>query len=344
MKAFFSSLTSLPTLSAVLVLSGCHPKTETQPPPTLPTASVRVQTVESRKYMATEEVVGTVRAKLRANLEAKVSGRIEQMLATPGQIVKQGELLVRLDVREIQARLDQARAVREQAERDRQRFENLLKQQAVTQQEYDAVEARFRVAEAGVTEAETMLGYAAVTAPFDGVVSRKLADVGDLASPGRPLLELEDPKELRLETDIPEALISRVKLGGRMPVSIRAANRVLEGTVGEMAPVADPNSRTFRVKLDLPADPELRPGQFGRVAVPVGETTSPRVPATAVVQRGQLEIAFVVAGERAQLRLVKTGRRFGEEIEILSGVSPGETIVVEGAATLLDGQPLAIKP
>jgi RND family efflux transporter MFP subunit len=309
----------------------------------LPAAPVRVQQVADQPRVLAEEVVGTVRARTRATLEAKVAGRIAELPVGLGQALKAGELVARLDVREIQAKLDQARAVRDQARRDRERFEALLRQQAVTQAEFDAVEARARVAEAAVAEAETMLGYAEVRAPFDGVVARKLADVGDLASPGRPLVELEDPKSLRLEADVPEALIGGVASGAKLPVRIGALAAELEGVVAEIAPAADPNSRTFRVKLDLPDAPGLKAGLFGRVAVPMGQTRAPRVPASALVVRGQMEMVFVVADGRAQMRLVKSGKRFGEEVELVSGVRPGERVVVEGAAALLDGQPVEVR-
>lgn len=330
--------------SVALLAAGCgrHSKTAA-PESALPVATVRVQTIGDQPRQLAEEILGTVRAKTRATLEAKVAGRIAELPVALGQSLKAGDLVARLDVREIRAKLDQARAVLEQARRDRARFEALLRQQAVTQAEFDGVEARFRVAEAAVAEAETMLGYAEVRAPFDGVVTRKLADVGDLASPGRPLVELEDPKALRLEADVPEALIAGVHAGAKLPVRVSALNLDLEGVVAEIAPAADPNSRTFRVKLDLPDAPGLKAGLFGRVAVPVGETRAPRVPISALVQRGQMEMVFVVADGRAQMRLVKSGKRFGGEVELVSGVRPGERVVVEGAAGLVDGQPVEAK-
>ena len=332
--------------SLALASAGCrrHPaETDAKSAP-LPTATVRVQTVERKTHQAMEEVLGTVRAKLRANIEANASGRIVQMPVVAGQAVKQHDLIALLDMREIQARLEQARAAREQADRDRQRFRALLEQKALTQAEYDAVETRLRIAEASVQEAETMLGYAKVTAPFDGVVSRKLADVGDLASPGRSLVELEDPRFLRLEMDVPEGLITKIRAGQQIGVRVSTLTETLQGTVSEIAPAADPQSRTFRVKLDLPPTPNLRLGLFARAAVPVGETSLPRVPVGALVKRGQLEMVFAAAGDRADMRLVKSGEQIGNEIEILSGVEPGEKVVVEGADGLVDGQPLAIRP
>lgn len=330
--------------AAALLVAGCH-KEGAGPGQTerMPAAKVATAAVAEKTYPATEEVTGTVRSKTRASIEAKVSGRIEKMLVVLGQRVKAGELLVQLDAREIQARLDQAKAVLEQTREDRKRFEKLLKSTSVTQQEFDAVVARDRVAEAAVREAETLFGYTTVIAPFAGVITRKLADIGDVAAPGRALLELEDPDVLRLESDFPEALMAQVHAGDNLEIRLANATNTLAGTISEISPAADPNSRTFGVKMDLPAGTSARLGQFGRVAVPTGQITTVRVPAGAVVVRGQMEIIFASAGGKAQLRLVKTGKRFGNEVEILAGLRAGETIVTDGAAALVDGQPLEAK-
>lgn len=335
----------LSALALALALAGCGRPHETHPPEQkLPFAPVRVAKVEERSRMATEEIVGTVRAKLRASIEAKVSGRIEQMPVNAGQTVKAGELLAQLDAREIQARREQAAATGVQTERDLQRFITLLNQKAITQQEFDAVQARQRIAKAALTEAETMLGYTRVTAPFDGIITRKLADVGDLASPGRALLDLEDPKVLRIEADMSEGFLGKIQAGDKMTILVPASTNRIEGVVSEISPAVDPASRTFRIKLDLPSSSGLRAGQFGRVLVPAGETSALRVPSLAVVLRGQMELAFVVQDGRAQLRIVKTGKRLGDEVEVVSGLTAGEPIVVEGATALRDGQPVEVRP
>lgn len=326
---------------AVLLLGGCHKKRMSSPE-SLPAVLVHVETIEAKPHPATEEVVGTVRPKLHSVIEAKVSGRIEKMLVTPGQKVKAGELLAQLDVREIQAKLDQALAVRRQTESELKRYQTLRAEQVVTPAEFEAVQSRYQVAAASTSEAETMLGYAKITAPFDGVVTRKLADVGDLAAPGKPLIELEDPHALQFEAAVPEAIIAKVSLDAKLPVRIMSQER--EAAVSEIAPSADPNSRTFLVKLDLPAATGLRAGEFGRVEIPVSETNVLRAPASAVIQRGQMELVFIVANNHAELRLVKTGRRFGNEIELLSGVSAGEEVLSKGTASLVDGQAVKVWP
>jgi RND family efflux transporter MFP subunit len=324
------------------VLAGCGRAPEPKPGAALPTASVRAQKIETQRVPVTEEVVGTVRSRLRAAVEAKVSGRILALPVIAGQSLAEGELIAQLDAREIQARLDQAKAALENADRDLQRYATLLQQQVLTRAEFDAAEARQRMARAAVAEAETMLDYARVAAPFAGVVTRKLAEVGDLATPGRVIVEMEDPKTLRVEADVPEALIEFVRVGAVMNIHAPGLAAPLVATVSELSPAADPNSRTFPVKLDLPANAPVRLGQFVRVAVPVGEADALRVPTRAVVVRGQMEMVFVVTNGVAQLRLVKMGKRSGDTVEIVSGLSAGESIVVEGAAQLRDGQPVQI--
>ncbi len=331
-----------PLLLPLLLLAACG-RHETPPAaaPALPTATVHTLPAAYESHAATEEVVGTVRSKQRAVVEAKVSGRVLEYTATPGAMVQRGELLARLEVQEIQAKVDQARALLDQARREYDRQKQLITSNATTRQEYEAAEARVKITTAGLTEAETMLGYASVTAPFDGVVTRKLADVGDLAMPGKPLLEIEAPGSLRFEADLPEAILDRVQLGAQLPVRL---NQIVVGTVSEISPIADPVSRTFRVKLDLPPVEGLRTGQFGRVSVPVAETRLLLVPREAVLKRGQMEIVFVVRDGRASLRLVKTGKTLDGHVEVLSGLEEGDSVVVRDTDRLIDGQPVTVQP
>jgi RND family efflux transporter MFP subunit len=290
--------------------------------------------------MAAEEVVGTVRPKLSSMINSKVSGTVEKIMAFPGQSVKAGELIAQLGAREIQARMDQAVALRDQAKKEMDRYTKLLAEKAITQAEFDNAQARFRVSEGAVNEADTLLGYTRIIAPFDGVITRKLVDVGDLAASGRPLYEIEDPRVLRFEADIPEAAIDQIKLGNALRVQIASVREPLSAVIAEISPTADPNSRTFLVKLDLPATTNLRSGQFGRVEVPLAEITVLRVPEKALVVRGQMEIVFVVKDRKAELRLVKSGKISGGKVELVSGLNSGEMIVTEGGALLQDGQPL----
>ncbi len=296
-------------ITATLFFSACDAKPESSPgtsasPPAL---KVRVQAVESSPQTLIEEVLGSVRAKRHATLEAKLSGRILSLPVVLGQRIKTGERVVRLDAAEIAARLDQAESSLQQAERDWKRVTSLFEQQAVPRAEYDAAEARHRGALGGAAEARAMMSYVDIPAPFDGVVTKKWAEVGDLALPGKPLISIEDTSALQLEADVPQAILSQVKHGARLAARVDGVSGELTGTVSEVAPSADAASRTFRVKVDLPEQPGLSSGQFARLRVPVGTSHSLRVPAAAVVHRGQLEIVFVVVKQHAQFHLVTTG-------------------------------------
>lgn len=326
-----------------LAVTGCHPASTPTTPAAMPPVTVSTVAAGWRTVPAFEEVVGSVQSRQRAELEAKVSARIERLPVAPGQRVVKGELLAQLDDREIRARLLQAEATLDQAQKDLKRFTVLVKDGTITQAEFDQVEARARISEAVKIEAETLLNYTRIEAPFDGVITRKFSEVGDLALPGRPLLALEDPNALRLEADVPEALIGRLRSGAELNVTVASVPRPIPGRVSEIAPAADPQSLTFRVKLDLPAIDGLHLGQFGRVAVPVEDSSALRVPAPAVLLRGQMEIVFVVESGHARLRLVKTGKRFGDEVELLSGVEAGELLVAEPGNAVRDGQPVKVQ-
>jgi RND family efflux transporter MFP subunit len=332
-------------LSAITLLPSCGPKRHEQQSaePDLPVVEVQVQKVEARTVPIVEEVTGTVRARLRATLEARATGRISEIPVVLGQKLRAGDLVARLEAPELAARLEQAEAAFTQAEREWKRVSGLYGQQAATRADADAADSRCRVAKAAVTEARVMLGYLEIIAPFDGVVTRKPADRGDLATPGKPLVDLEAPENLQLEADVPEAIAGQIREKAPLTVRIGSGPDELAGIVSEIAPNADPASRTFRVKLDLPSRPGLMSGQFGRVLVPVGESTGLRIPITSVVQRGQLEIAFVVQDQRARLHLVKTGRRVGGETEVLSGLDSGDRVVVDRAVQLEDGQAVTVK-
>jgi RND family efflux transporter MFP subunit len=330
---------------AVLWLSGCgkHQEPGANTVAHVPVAQVRVAMAESKRQPVTEEVAGTVRSTIHATLEAKVSGRIREMPLRLGQTVKAGDLVARLDAGEVNARLEQAQASLEQAERDWNRISSLFKGQAVTRSEYDSAESRQRLAKAAVAEAEAMMRYAEIVAPFDGVVSHKWADVGDFASPGKPLIEIEDPSLLQLEADVPEGMAAHIQPGTPLAVRLDGLSIPVQGKVDEMAPSADPASRTVRIKVALVQTPGLMPGRFARLLVPVGESSNVEVPTSALVRRGQLEMVFVVTNQHARLHLVKTGKQLGDRVAILSGLDAGDAVAADRASLLADGQPVEVK-
>lgn len=326
-------------------LSSCGRKGGT-PPTEVIHDRVNVHTVVAREKTRAvfEEVVGSVRAKSTASIEAKVAGRIAKMHVDLGQRVTKDQLLAEIDAKEVKAQYDRAVANREQALRDYNRAADLLRKQVTSPQDFDAVEGRYRIAEAALNEAASMLGYVEVRAPFDGVVVRKIADTGDFAAPGKPILQIENPGNLRFEADVPEAIIEKVQAGSAVDVGVSTISTPFRGIVSEISPAADPASRTFLVRIELPSAQGAKAGQFGRAFFPTGNYSSIGVPLPAVVQRGQMEMVFVEEGGKALLRLVKTGRKDDKDIELLSGISPGERIISDHAAELRDGQAVNAEP
>lgn len=324
---------------ALLLPAACgkHGTEEHPAAPSGPATPVVVEKVKMQPLWDEEEVVGSVNAAQRATLSAKITGVIEAINVAPGARVQRGAVLIVIDAREIKARLDQAVAAQDQAQKDFARVQKLLGSGSSTRQEFDAATMRLRTADAGLVEAKTMLQYTEIMAPFDGVVTRKLVEVGDLATPGKPLIEMENSSLLRFECEIPEALVERVKMGEELPVHIDAAGVDLPAKVSEIAPSASAGSRTFLVKLDLPAAEKLRAGQFGRVRVPVRERPALLVSEGSVVRRGQIENVFVVENGLARLRLIKTGRKMDGQVEVLGGLSGVESVVAKDAHLLSDG-------
>lgn len=330
-------------LAGLIVLAGCggHKESGSRLPDGPPKA-VRLASAERLPSFSYEEQMGTVTARNRADIQTKVQARVERIPVALGDRVRQGDLLAELDTREFRARVQQAKALADQAAEDLKRFETLLGQNAATQQEYDGVKARAAVAAAGLQEAEAMLTYARIVAPFAGTVTRKSIEVGDLAVPGRPLFVVEDTASLQFVVSVSESRRGRFAVGDTMWVAMEAEHVRIPAVVEELSPSADPNSRTFITKLSLPDHPGLRPGLFGRLLVPtLDDYTGIFIPTSALVRRGQLELVYVVSPDnRALLRLVRTGRTLEDRIEILSGISEGERVVASEADKLTDGDPV----
>jgi RND family efflux transporter MFP subunit len=331
--------------SAVIALAGCKQKDHSAGEAAgveLPPVGVAVETVELARIHRFHVVPGTIRARDRAVIAPKVTGEIESMSVTIGTAVEKGDLLATLSAREIAAKLQQAQAGLDRVRRDLDRERALLEREASTPEMVKNLEDQFRIARAVADEAQTMLSYTEIRAPFTGVITRKYANEGDLGTPGKPLIELEDPQRLRVEADVSEAVIGTLSVGQSVSVSIPGYNGRINGTVSEISPVADPTARTVLVKVDIPRDVEARSGQFARIEVPGEAIDALIIPETALASWGQMERVFVVADGHAALRLVRTGSRYEERVEILSGLKPGEDVIVSGAHLVTDGQPLII--
>lgn len=205
---------------------------------------------------------------------------------------------------------------------------------ARVQQARDALKetgAGVRQAEKVVEESKIALGYSRIRAREAGEVAKRLAEPGDMAWPGKPLLVLQTRGSLRLEAPVREGLIHLITPGTGLKVIVQSLGKTLDGTVEEVVPSADPKTRTFLVKVGLPRKKELYPGMFGRVLVPVEQLDVVVVPKIAVVNIGQLEVVTVKTGNKWERVFVKTGRDMGDKVEILSGLDGGETIALMGS-------------
>jgi multidrug efflux pump subunit AcrA (membrane-fusion protein) len=336
----------------------------------------------------TEEVVGTIQPTTVTTLSSKILGNVVEVLRREGETVAAGDLLVRIDAKEIgsdlqgaQASLAEAQAaiaeVRSQittaqaakqaaeselnlAEVSHARIKDLYDKKSVTRQEYDQavnrlnqarsqvaqatsqiaalqarlaqISARNEQARAGISKVSTLKDLTEVRAPFAGRVVARRVEPGALAAPGVPLMVLEDLGRIRFEAIVPERLLGFLSEGATMAVRIDALGpQEVIGRVVEMVPAGDPLSLTFTVRIALDDDPRLRTGMYARGTVVKGQEQVLLVPISSIERRGQLEGVHVRNQDRAVFRLVKTGRRFGDQIEILSGLAPGEEIRVSPA-------------
>lgn len=325
---------------AILSLSSCSRKRAEAPAPALTSVRVQVTTVQREVAPAIIEVPGIVRPAERATIAARIPGVIETLSVTLGQSVKRGELLVGLATPELSARLAQARVQLEQAEREEKRNRELASSGADTADAARAAAERLRSASAAVAESEAMLAYAKICAPYDGRVAQKLVYAGDLATPGLPLLVFERASALQVEAAVPASLAPALMLGAEFAIQVSSVAAPTTGTVTEIAAAADPVSHTVLVKLDLSSPDPAWSGRTVRVQLRGEPAETLLVPTGCVSRFGQIERVFVVADTKAVLRLVKTGALHGDRIELLAGVTAGETIVLAPPGTLRDGQPI----
>ncbi|MCG8551711.1 MAG: efflux RND transporter periplasmic adaptor subunit [Desulfobacterales bacterium] len=308
--------------------------------PALPVAAVQTSTVIEQTVPTLVEVVGTLQAVERAAIAAKVTGVVTDVPVVLGSYVNKGDLLVEISAREIAARLNQAQARFNQAGRNLSRERKLLKKHATTAETVKSMQDEYAVAKAAVQGARTMLGYATITAPFSGVITAKNVYAGDLATPGTVLLRMENDQKLQAVCAVPESLVLQIRPGQMLTVTIPTAGLTINGRVAEVAPSADPVSRTAPVTIDLSYNKKLRTGQFARVKLPGQIKISLYVPDSAVLPQGQMERVFVAKDNKAQLRLVRTGMGQDGLTEIVAGLHPGETVIVENNEHLVDGQPI----
>jgi RND family efflux transporter MFP subunit len=363
---------SLLAVSAAM-MAGCHGG-ESASPAAVQTMQARV--VESRQLEVPLNVrsTGTVHARETAIVSAQVMGRIQQVLVREGDNVRAGQTLVVLDDAALRASKDQAQDAVKAAQSEQtaaqtdaklaastlDRYKQLQAEKSVSPQEMDevsrraeaaaarleAVRAQTDAARAQESGARTMLGYTRLSAPFSGVVTARMADPGTMASPGVPLLQVDQAGALQLDATVDESAISAIHKGMKVQVAIDGGDSTsLAGTVAEIVPAADPASHSFLVKIDLPASSQLRAGMYGTAEFANGTRQAILIPRSAVVMRGSLASAYVLDGQGiAQLRSLTLGATQGNLIEVLSGISSGEKLVGAPSDRDLAGKRIEVQP
>jgi len=286
---------------------------------------------------------GTVRSRLAVKIAPKLNARIVEIPVHPGDRLKKGDVIARLDDRELRAAynaansaLIAAQAQAAQARIEERRIIELYNKQAATRQSYDAILAQSQAEQAMANQAasaaqqsKVLLGEDVLHAPFDGIVGERLQEPGDMGMPNQPIVTFLNPDDLRLEANIAESCASQVKLGMTAKVRIDAIQQTLNGTIDEIAPEVDPQTRNLQIKISLPHSIGLQHGQFGWLELACEtEKLALLIPASAILHFGQLQAVKIVEGQQLHIRHIRTGKRYGEQLEVLSGLHEGETILI----------------
>ena len=308
-------------------------------------SSAQAVVVQAETRPLIEQAAGTLRAKVETVISPIITATISSVAVWAGDEVSAGEVLVTLDARELQARVDQAqqavvaaRARLAQSEKDLERVRRIMKADpgAVSKAQRDRVQTSLRTARAELVrtqrqkdEARTALSYSKLTAPIAGRIVERLADPGDTARSGQPLLRMYDPETLRLEASVRESVASKLSKGKALTAEIDALGKKYPVQVDEIVPSADPGSRSFLVKVSLADSTGLYPGMFGRLMIPTGQTTKVIIPVEAVTRVGQLDFVIVKTDQGAVRRYVRLGEHSGDNrVEVISGLNPGDQIVI----------------
>ncbi len=297
------------------------------------------------------ETTGTVRAKTSSIIASRMMGTVTSLRVKEGDRVSAGQLLLTIDDRDVAQRVKAAEKGLEGAKQQQslsdityQRYKKLYDEKALAGQELDQIETRKKMtdieyerAKAMLAEARVYHGFTRITSPSSGAVTEKKIEVGSMAVPGAPLLTVEDNSAFRVEVNADEKLSGTVKAGMAVSVFIDALNRELAGKVSEVVPSVDPMTRSFLVKIAI-SDKDLKNGYYARVSIPVGKKQSLLVPKKAVVEKGQLTGVYTVDKNSViTYRLVRVGKLYGDRIEILSGLNPGDAVIVDGVEKAVDG-------
>ena len=307
-------------------------------------AQLPFETAEAVYEVAPRERVwdGRVEAVHQATVSAQTSGRIAELMFDVNDFVDAGAVIMRFTDTEQRAAmnratasLEEARARLEQAEQEYARVASMFENETVSKARFDqakanrdAAQARLNAASSGVAAAREQLDYTVVRAPYAGIVSKRHVELGELVSPGQPLMSGLSLQLLRVNVDVPQSMFDAVRRIGKAFVYV--GDERIPGERLTFFPVADPASNTFRVRVDLPeGSATLYPGMFVKVGFVVGETQRLLIPDSAVARRSEMSGVYVVQDEAVTLRQVRLGRRYGTSIEVLAGLTEGERVAAD---------------
>lgn len=292
-------------------------------------------TVEMREVELTYPAEAMVEAARQSTIAAQVTGRVIEARFDAGARFKSGEVLMRLDSREAQQGLAGTQAQLAQAKAQLERTRSLFAQKFISQAALDKAEADYKTASAGAGQAGVASSHGNILAPFAGVVAQRLAEPGDMATPGKPLLTIFDPQSLRVVANIPQYKLAEMKQTLRARIEFPATGKWLDAARVEVLPTADALTHVVRVRLYLPATADIAygaiPGMFARAHFVVGQGTKLLAPAATVLRRGELTGIYVI-DEKGQprLRQVRIGETIGDGmVEVLAGLRAGEKIALD---------------
>lgn len=311
------------------------------------------------------ETAGTIKANNVSVIASQVMGTITGIRVKEGDRVSAGQVLLTLDNRDVAARVTAAQAgyreavkaleMTEQnqslARKTNERYQQLYKDNAISQQQMDQVATQGKVAEldfqraqesvnraqASLREAQANNDFTQVVAPTDGVITAKKMDIGSMAVPGVPLLVLEDDSSYTLEADVDESIAGKIVIGTITDIRVDSLGTSIKGIVTEVAPAIDPATRKLHIKIAVKGD-GLKSGLYAQVKIPTNKKETIVVNKTAIVEKGQLTGVYVVDAQGLIVyRIVRMGKQYDQQVEILSGINVGEKIIVEAHEKVVDG-------
>ncbi|MGE5944699.1 MAG: efflux RND transporter periplasmic adaptor subunit [Flavobacteriales bacterium] len=327
-----------------------------------PAISVKVSAINKNTNSPFLTASGTIQAVNSANLSTRMMGYVTDIPVNVGDKVKKGQLLVAINNSDLQAKRSQvnagimeATAAFTNAEKDYNRFKNLFADASASQKEFDDITANYNMAKARLegakqmkNEVDAQFAYVNIRAPFDGVVTGKFIKNGDMANPGMPLVAMEMPAGFEVIANVPESDISKIALGVPVTVLVKSINKEVNGKVTEVSSSAKNTGGQYMVKVALDkTDIPVLSGMFVTVQFPVEareQSDMVLIPQEAVVTNGQLSGVYTVSeSNTALLRWLRLGRTFGNQVEVLSGLSSNESYIISADGKLYNGVKVSIQ-